>query len=70
MAAVTIEEAIRTRCALHPFDGSRSCITTGCMAWRWYYFTQAHIEHGPEHDPGEDSGGPARGYCGHAGALT
>lgn len=64
MPAITTQEARRTRCALHPFDSTRTCIETDCMAWRWYYFTFEHQEHGQERDFG---GGAARGYCGHAG---
>jgi hypothetical protein len=64
MPALTLAEARTKRCALHPFDGTRTCIGTQCMAWRWDYFSDHHAKNGPLSDGG---GGVARGYCGHAG---
>jgi hypothetical protein len=67
MLTVTTEEAKTKRCVQHPFDDTRSCLHSHCMAWRWAYFTLEHEEHGPNHDA--DGGGPAFGYCGLAGPI-
>jgi hypothetical protein len=67
MPDLTTEEASTKRCVQHPFDSTRSCLHTQCMAWRWDYFTLEHRENGSSHKV--EGGGPARGYCGLAGPL-
>jgi hypothetical protein len=60
---LTVLEASVKKCPNKLKHGG-NCIGMECMAWRWYFYVQRHVEKGPMDNSG---GGRATGYCGLAG---